>query len=511
MKNKNVSMRQSNFYKPTRQAQIGIIANFLNTLQKVVRAFVPLLLVLFVNKRIDLPISIWAIIIIGIVLSLGIAYLSYRNFLFYIDEQTDSFIIQQGIINKSKVTIQLEKIQQVNLNQNFINKLINVYSVEIDSAGSKDKEASIPSMALADANVLKQILLDFKSNYQELEDDNTSEKSTSIKYQEVETKRISISTLFKVGITTNYLYTLGIIVVFFNMIYDTLVNKFALEQYVSTEDVTSYVEKGVPTLAIIYFVILLIFTILVVNVVRTFLKFWDFRGILSNETLLLSHGLLSTRNTIIRPERVQKIEVEQNYFQKLLDICSLKISQVAGENETNKKRGLQIPGCSAIEKEELFKILVGETKEEYTTELKHNYRYLGFRVFILIGVPITLFTCLFRTEFSLSAYTALVVSYIVIVGLVLYRLYCVGRLYVSNSFIVIRKGVWDVSHIYIQPHKIQKIVLSQLYWQKSADIGSLQIYTAGGIISFSTTNYSELIKLRDKWLYQVESTNLNWM
>ncbi|SEI83532.1 putative membrane protein [Myroides marinus] len=504
-------MRQSNFYRPTRQAQIGIIANFLNALQKVVRAFVPLLIVFFVNKRIELSTSIWAFVIIGAFLSLGIAYLSYRNFLFYIDEQTNSFIIQQGIINKSKVTIQLEKIQQVNLNQSFINKLINVYSVEIDSAGSKDKEATIPSMALADANVLKQILLDYKSENQSIHYTNLSESNISTEYHPIETKRISVSTLLKVGLTTNYLYTLGVILLFFNMLYDTLVNKFAIEQYVNTDEVTSYVERGVPTLIIIYLVVLLIVAILVVNVVRTFLKFWDFKAILSRETLLLSHGLLSTRNTIIRPERVQKIEVEQNYFQKLLDICSLKISQVAGEDTTNKKTGLQIPGCSAVEKEELFNILVGSAGGDYSTELKHNYRFLGFRIFLLIVLPASLFTCFFKTEFTITVYSYLIFTYCFVVGLVLYRLYRVGRLYVSDSFIVIRKGVWDVSHIYIQPHKIQKIVVSQLWWQQSADVGSLQIYTAGGIISFSTTRYSELVQLRDKWLYQVESTALNWM
>lgn len=503
-------MKQSNFYQPTRQAKIGIIANFLNALQKTVRAFIPLLIVLFVNKRVELPINIWALVVIGGALSLGIAYLSYRNFVFYIDKETSSFIIEKGIFNKSKVTIQLEKIQQVNLNQSFINKLINVYSVEIDSAGSKDKEATIPSMDLADANVLKQILLDYKQvNILTLNDEVTLE--TQQDYREIETKRISISTLLKVGITSNYLYTLGVIILFFNMLYDTLVNKFSIEEYVNADEVTSYVQKGVPTVVIIYFLILLIISILIVNVVRTFLKFWDFKVVLSKETLFLSHGLLSTRNTIIRPERVQKIEVEQNYFQKLLDICSLKISQVAGEDSTNKKSGLQIPGCSTEEKRELFTILMGGLETDYYTELKHNYRYFGFRLFLFVVLPVVLFSLIFRSAFTEVVFISILVGYITTVTLALYRLYKVGRLYVNESSIVIRRGVWDVSHIFIEPHKIQKIVLSQLWWQQSADIGSLRIYTAGGIVSFSTANYTELARLRDIWLYQVESTQLNWM
>ncbi|EPH11735.1 hypothetical protein HMPREF9713_01576 [Myroides odoratimimus CCUG 12700] len=506
-------MDKNSFYQPTRQATIGIIANFLNALQKIVRAFVPLIVLFLVNKRIEFPISIWGVVILGSILSLGIAYLSYRNFLFYIDEETNSFIIQKGIINKSKVTIQLEKIQQVNLNQSFINKIINVYSVEIDSAGSKDKEATIPSMALSDADALKQILLNYK-NEQVIDDTSTDtiDREQKLIEQQKNTKQISILTLLKVGITSNYLYTLGLILVFFNMVYDSIVRSISIEEYIDKEEVTSYIEGGMSLVAFLYLIVFLVITVLVVNVIRTLLKFWDFKVTFSNKTLLLSHGLLSTRNTIIRPERVQKVEIEQNYFQKLFDICSLKISQVAGEEGDNKKSGLQIPGCSTQEREDLFKIVMSkEEKKKYTTVLKYNYRYLGFRVFLFIVLPLVFLTLFFRSNFSSAMFIGTVVSYSVIMLLALYRLYSVGRLRVSEDFIMIRRGIWDISYIYIEPHKVQKIVLSQLWWQQSADVGSLKLYTAGGTVSFSTTQYSELVKLRDKWLYQVESSALHWM
>ncbi|MCC9043250.1 PH domain-containing protein [Myroides sp. M-43] len=496
-------MRQSNFYRPTRQATIGIIANFLNALQKIVRAFVPLLIVFFVNKRMELPVSIWGLMIFGGVISLGIAYLSYRNFLFYIDKETNSFIIQKGIVNKSKVTIQLDKIQQVNLNQSFINRMINVYSVEIDSAGSKDKEATIPSMSLVDANALKYILLNSTNSNCAIENNSVQEESFI--------RRISVLTLFKVGMTANYLYTLGAILLFFNMLYDTLINKFAIQEYVNTDEVNTYVNRGIPAVVIFYVIILMVIIVLIVNVSRTFLKFWDFKVVLSKGTLLLSHGLLSTRNTIIRPNRVQKIEIVQNYLQSLLDICILKISQVSGEDTDNRRSGLQIPGCSVSEKNELFSILMKKGEIEYSTILRYNYRYLGFRIFVFIGIPVAVFSLLFIQEFTVSTFVSIIFVYSLVVGLALLRLYRVGRLYVSDSFIVIRKGIWDISYSYIQPHKIQKVVLSQLWWQQSSDIGSLVIYTAGGRMKFSTTNYNELVKLRDKWLYQVESTSLNWM
>jgi putative membrane protein len=41
-----------------------------------------------------------------------------------LDAENQEFIITEGVFNKTKTAIQLRKIQQVNINQSFIQKLI---------------------------------------------------------------------------------------------------------------------------------------------------------------------------------------------------------------------------------------------------------------------------------------------------------------------------------------------------------------------------------------------------
>jgi putative membrane protein len=85
------------------------------------------------------------------------------------------------------------------------------------------------------------------------------------------------------------------------------------------------------------------------------------------------------------------------------------------------------------------------------------------------------------------------------------------KLSVSNDFIIKQNGAWDIDTTIIEPYKIQAIETQQFFWQKGTNIGSVTLSTAACNIEFSTANYSEIKKLVNYWLYQVETTNKNWM
>jgi putative membrane protein len=63
----------------------------------------------------------------------------------------------------------------------------------------------------------------------------------------------------------------------------------------------------------------------------------------------------------------------------------------------------------------------------------------------------------------------------------------------------------------VEPYKIQAITTQQFFWQKTTNIGSVTLSTAGGNISFTTGNYSEIKSLVNYWLFQIEYSNKNWM
>jgi putative membrane protein len=86
-----------------------------------------------------------------------------------------------------------------------------------------------------------------------------------------------------------------------------------------------------------------------------------------------------------------------------------------------------------------------------------------------------------------------------------------NRLYVNDDFIIKQSGAWDIKNEIIEPGKIQAITTSQLFWHKTADIGSVTLHTAGGNIAFQLGNYSKIKEYVNLWLYEIETSDSNWM
>ena len=95
------------FSLPQRQSAIGVLIMFFNTLQKMLRGLGPLFLVFVVKYDSAFKQYGYAAIAVVLFLTVLIAYLKYRNFTFYLDDENREFIIQEGILSKTKTIIQL--------------------------------------------------------------------------------------------------------------------------------------------------------------------------------------------------------------------------------------------------------------------------------------------------------------------------------------------------------------------------------------------------------------------
>ena len=162
----------ADFSQPQRQSLPGIVVMFANTLQKSVRAFWPILLIWIVKIETLNKFFVFGGITVAILIIALISYLQYYFFTFHIDDESNEFVIQKGVLNKTRITIQLHKIQQVNINQSLIQRLVGVHKLEIDTAGSDKKEASISAISHELATILKERLI----NHSQLEATENSEK-----------------------------------------------------------------------------------------------------------------------------------------------------------------------------------------------------------------------------------------------------------------------------------------------------------------------------------------------
>jgi len=505
--NRKTETMTFDFSKPQHQSVKGIAIMFVDTLQNIIRGlWVPLLLILYKfdwSKMVFFGIGVFVLLlVIGI-----IAYLQYKNFTFFLDEEKEEFVIQKGVITKNKITIQLDKIQQVNINQSVIQKLVGVYSVDIDTAGSNKKEASIRAVDNEIALHLKNRLLSF---------DKTTERETTEYVSEEAQKpflKISFFTLVKVGITSNYGRSIALILGFIGSLYGGF-SDVADSLEVDEQQVTGLVEQGFNYFSLSFFLFLGLTLVLVINLVRTIIKNFDYQMVLQKKALAITYGLFAKKNTLLKPEKVQVTTYSQNLFQRKLNLFDMKMKQASSTDETendSKKSDIEVPGCNNNEREAILKMILKDLPQNEEV-LNPNFRYLIMTVLFGIIIPSAIFISLGVSVFEiLQPYFPFVLVYVLFMAIVLFFKFKNYRLKLSRKFIVIKSNAWDVEHQLLQPFKIQGITTKQYFWHKNADVVHITFHTAAGDVGFKFANFSLLKPWINYWLYEVERTERSWM
>jgi putative membrane protein len=503
---------EDDFSQPQRQSIVGIFVMFVYSLQGYVKAFWPILVIWIfkfdeINKGYLLAGTVVVFAVIGVV-----AYIRYRNFTFYIDPENDEFVITEGIFNKTKTAIQLHKIQQVNINQSLIQRMVGVYELAVDTAGSNKKEGNIKAISHELALDLKARLLenDKKRIIDDLNIDQieaSSEKQVDV---DISFIKISFLSLLKIGITSTYVKSFFVLLAFFITLFDHI-KQITGRDVLHDGNIEDYVDKSQVAYAFLMLFIVFFLAVIVINLVKTVFTYFDYKIARQKGSLLLSFGLLNTRSTIVKPEKVQITSITQNFFQKKMNVLEFKIKQATSGGKEERKSAIEIPGCSKLEKDEILKLLFQKIPKKGVM-LKPNFRKLGFSVFLSIGLPLLVFYFsrdLVVTQMPMVDY--LVVFFVVFMGLIQFFIFKNNRLFINDDFIILQSGAWDVSNEIIEPSKIQSITVSQLFWHKNINIGSLTLHTAGGNIAFQLGDFTAIKQYVNLWLYEIETSDSNWM
>jgi putative membrane protein len=502
---------QFDFSKPRRQSAAGIIFLFSNTLYTLIKNLAIPIIVAVIRSDKSFLIYLYIGFLVLVVLVAIAAYFKYKYFTFYLNETEDEFVINEGVFVKTNLTIHLDKIQQVNINQSLLQRIIGFYTLQIDTAGSDEKEGTIRAMDKASAEELKRRLLSRGNDLQKTKD------STPIEIPEESNSvspflKLSPSTLLKIGATSNYGQTIALVIAFLVAGFQSLKDIFDIFE-VDKDQVGQALQHGITFLSIGIMIIVVLLFLLIINIIRTFIKYFDFEVFKQNQSLVVNSGLLAKKNTFLNPHRVQISTYTQNYFQKKLNLLDMRIQQNSTVSQTNKETknsDIEIPGCNLKERDQILRMIFNEVPIK-GLQLRPNYRFVFLSTVFWILVPTLILLLINNWSYPLVSYLPYFAAYIAFAAAMIYYSYRNHCLFVSQDYIIKRRGIWDVDHQILLPHKIQAISIKQMLWHRTANIGHITCHTAAGDISFKFGNYDKLKNLMNYWLYQVESSEKDWM
>ena len=498
------------FAQAQNESEMGVLLHFFYLLFQQIRNwfFLYILFFFFIQKWIDnffFAVAFWVLFILIFFSCIAIfAYLKYKKLLFHIDYEQLEFQIEKGVFQKNTTIFKLDRIQQIHIKRNWIQRILGLASLEIDTAGTKGKEVSLQALSAATAEELRQTLMHLKRQGIDAHIEQKEEMATeAISSSPSSLFKISLSNLLKFSVTDNPLKGLLILIIPINYFYQNLASFFPrqskmVEDFAETKDYLQW----------FYFLAFILLVSIIFNVLKNVFKFYNIQFEEINEELKISQGLANIKSVSIRPERVQLIEIQQNLVQKALDIRQYKIFQF---NQLDRKDSYTlVPGLHKNQIDYIQSVLKTPILTNSNTVI-HPKKTMLFAYAALIQV---LFISIFFSYSLLNGVLWPIFIYLFLAPLLFYwilKVYKNYKLELFENYIIKRSGFWNQKTKILNIHKIQNISITQYFWQKKNKTAKIRFATTGGSFYFRFGSKRELEKIRNYYLFLSESNPQPWM
>lgn len=545
-----------NLFVPQRQAAAGILVAFAGALQQLFKISWPLFiyLILSLHKREtpDFIDGLGAGLLLLLPGLLLYAWIWYRNFQFYIDPVEQVFVLQKGIWNKKKTLIHLNRIQQVNSSQHVIQQLLDVHTLEIETAGSAEPEIRIKAVKQATVDALKTYLMEQRvengvpKTGVSPEADVPSEADASPKAdaspeagapseadapseaaaspeaghrpgrpgqdtgpadavkqgpESGPVYAVPLRRLFLFGMSANYLESALILVGFFLTLYDDFNNLLSEEQIGDHFRVLAGPVSS--AFSYIFLFIGLLLLVFAFNLLRSVLPYYDFRIFHKRPGFHLTYGLLKQKNLLLHLQKIKLVRLSQNRVQALWGLHRLTVQQSISPGQDERSSTIVVPACTDSEAGHLIKLFFSAQPVQgrmFRPDIRKLLSMIG-----MVMIPLALFLVVLLTKDLPAIYGLAIPLYLAFSGCMVYLAYRNNALYVHPDFILYRRGAWTNEVTILRPDRIQSVSLRQTLWHRKAGVGHLALHTAGGSLTFRYGRFPEMQALADYLLATIES------
>jgi putative membrane protein len=498
------SMGITDFSQPIRQSSKGIIIIFAFNTYKFFKRF----FVLFIAFGVSLarkktfanltPRTILLIIIGILIVLLVVAILKYLNFKFHLSK--DDFHLSTGIINKDNTIIPKSKIQNVYIKQNFLQQLINVVSLNIETAGDNKSEISIKALDKPTALLIKKELFN-KSKLTEEHNEILETKNVFF--------RVSLKRLLLEGVSQNHLRSFAVIASFVFGLYYEFKDYFrTLKLKQRIEDMIHLDEESILNIIILnsVFIVLAILISLLFSVLKTVVANFNLEVVENQKTIEINKGLFNKVSLSLTPSRIQNIVITTNRIKRYFGLHTLSVKQ-AMVNVKQRKNFVII----ALEKQQLNH-LVDKLLDNYTSDLD-RFKPKTYYKRILVLDMLVLATIINVPGFFIFGNRMWYINLVLLLFSILYIITTYRKSYykIDDEFITIGSGFIDTTTNILEIHKIQAVKLKQSIFQKRRKISSVIISTASKAVKIPYVSETEAKSIYDYLLYKVESQDRDWM
>jgi len=478
---------------PQQQAVVGLIIFFYKTAITVIKGVWPLFVVVILRGKSNSKNEfLWVLIGITILVLLR-SILGFIFFRFYIDG--NFLIIRKGVFKRQTLSIPLKSIQGVNIEQSLLHQVLNIAKLKIDTAGSEKMEAEIDAISVRKAEKFKDFLTGQAP-------DTSLVKSTQMISPPL--IKLSVLDLIRLGATSNHIQTFFIVLAFSVSFLHKLEEIFG-------DEVINYLKKSSTWLsmkAVIVTGLAVLFVSVFVSIARIVIRYFNFELSEIPNGFRVRSGLVNTKQYLVPYKKIQLFSWKANWLRRKVGLYTLEFQQPNRE-ATGRKQRIKVP----VTRQYFIGRLLTRYHDDIqqTADSVHRIQPVyAFRRMLIPGLPVTVVLVLIF--FPWLSWNALYFSgYLMIQFVNAYFFSKYFRLYISEKAIEVKQGIWGREIRLMCWNKLQHFELKQSIYQRSANLATVILHTAGGSIKIPFITLTLAHAICNYALYKTEESTKSWM
>lgn len=479
--------------KQQRQPKAAILVVFYRVVLGLIKVLWPLLLIwLLIPAKVNSEKrEILITVLSGMTLFFSLIEYWYLRYSIPANE----LIVKRGLFVKRNLTLPLEKIQAVHIEQDWLHRLLNLSQVSFDSPGSKNAEVKL-TMRTSAAEALRNFIIG-------------TGKSISEPAEEIQKRpffRMEPFDLVKLGLSANHLEAFFIILAFGLSVMDDLETVLGQQYEGALKWLSDQAAESSGNALLLLLVTGLVISV-IVSFIRIVLRYANFRISKTSKGFYIQSGLINTREKIVPFNKVQYVSWRANWIRKYIPYYLLQFHSI-GVRETMRKWELTVP----VTRVELLPQLLFDYMQAIPSDspfMKIHPAYVWRRTLMAGILPATILATPGYFVFDPSmAWFLLLIPYTLLSSWLFMKNF---RLYISADALQVYRAIFGREEIMLKWDKIQSVRIRRSIYQRRKGLASVVLYTAGGVIRIPFIKRSQAEQICDYALFKVESGNENWI
>lgn len=483
--------------EPQRQSPLAVVFLAARTIRQVGILQVLIASGFIVSRSPSVLVLVLAVFVIA-ALFLAVAALQWWRYTFMVSN--GELRVDRGVLSRNTLTVPLDRVQSVSIEQKFLHRLVKLVEVSLDTAGTSNAEFTFDAVDRGVARELQRVAADYRVE----QDDETVPFIGPLLGDETPVPPISA---FDEQVVLQHsprrLVRLGLSRVPFSGL------AFLAPLLAFGDDLIDRIPFSIPTvdvsigLWLVWFVPVAVIVVaafgLILNLGGTFLREWNLRVIQTESGLRREAGLLSMTSVASSISRVQSVETRQGLLQRAFGLQHITLHNI-GDGD------FLVPGCTAEEIARIRSVGLAEAagvdvidRRVSTAEVFKDTRNaavffaaLAFALFFIIGFwvgfllipPVGVWASsrrrVHRRRWGIDA----------------------DSIAIRNEFLA-----WRTQEALLR--KANGVAVRQSYFERSRGLATVEVRLAGGIlsgaISIGMIPYEQALAIRDRALYIVET------